>query len=179
MKTITVHDKQFVRFISKKSIKEKVKAIAKQINTKYKEKNPIFIIVLRGAFPFGADLVKQFTFSCQVEFVQLTSYQGMQSTQNIQMQQSYDDAILKDRTIIIIEDIVDTGFTMNHFMNHLKNKQAKTIQLAALLLKPECLQFDIEIDYLGFSIPNKFVVGYGLDYNEQARNLTHIYQLAE
>ena len=176
MKTITVHDKQFSRFIAKKAIKQKVKDIAKQINKKYKKENPIFIIVLRGAFPFGAALVKH---SCQIEFVQLTSYQGMQSTQNISMQQSYKDEILKNRTIIIIEDIVDTGFTMNHFITHLKDKQCKKVYLAALLLKPDCLQFEINIDYLGFSIPNKFVVGYGLDYNEQGRNLAHIYQLAE
>lgn len=179
MKTITVHDKQFARFISKKAIKQKVKQITQEINHVYQTENPIFIIVLRGAFPFGAAIVNKFKYACQVEFVQLTSYQGMQSTQNIQMQQSYDDAILKDRTVIIIEDIVDTGFTMNHFMTHLKDKQTKTVQLAALLLKPECLQFDISIDFLGFSIPNKFVVGYGLDYNEQGRNLPHIYQLAE
>ena len=177
-KLIKANNLTFELSISKDQIAEKTKRLGKQMNTKYKGKKPLFIGVLNGAFIFIADLIRQCDFECEVAFVRLSSYKGAQSSGKIETVYGLEMEI-ENRHLIVVEDIVDSGRTLNYFLSYLKKQNPASVELAALLLKPDSLLFPVEVNYLGFEIADKFVVGYGLDYDGLCRNLPDIYQLKE
>lgn len=178
MPPIKLHDKTFDTYLSEKEIQEKIQIIAEQINHDYEGRQPLFIAILNGSFMFAADLFKRLTIDAEICFIKLASYRGMKSSGNVITAIGLDQDLF-GREVIIVEDIVDTGKTLNEFLPKLDHQQPKSLKIVALLHKPEATQFQLKIDYLGFSIPNKFVVGYGLDYDGLGRNLKEIYQLAE
>lgn len=178
MPPIKLHDKTFDTYLSEETVQQKVREIAEKINRDYKDKKPLFIAILNGSFMFAADLFKHLTIEAEICFIKLASYKGMKSTGNIITAIGLDQD-LYDREVVIVEDIVDTGKTLNEFLPKLIHQQPRSLKIAALLHKPEATQFPLTIDYTGFSIPNKFVVGYGLDYDGLGRNLKEIYQLAD
>jgi hypoxanthine phosphoribosyltransferase len=177
MASIKLHDKTFDTYLSAESIQEKVTEIAGNISRDYKGRKPLFIAVLNGSFMFAADLFRHLTIDAEICFIKLASYKGMKSTGQIITAIGLDQDVFQ-RDIIIIEDIVDTGKTLYEFLPKLHHQQPASLKIAALLHKPEATIFPLEIQYLGFSIPDKFVVGYGLDYDGLGRNLKEIYQLA-
>ena len=178
MSSIKLHEKTFDTYLSEQTIQEKVRELAGAINRDYKEKKPLFIAILNGSFMFAADLFKNLTIDAEICFIKLASYKGMKSSGHIITAIGLDQD-LYDRDVIIVEDIVDTGKTLHVFLPQLHHQQPRSFKIAALLHKPEATQYPLTIDYTGFSIPNKFVVGYGLDYDGLGRNLKEIYQLAE
>ena len=176
MSTIQVLDKTFVPYLSEAAIQEKITALAAQLNKDYAGKRPIFLSILNGSFLFTADLFKQITIEAEVSFIKLASYKGTSSTGNVITAIGL-DANIKDRHIIILEDIIDTGKTLHHYLPQLDNMQPASVKIAVLLDKKEALQYPVKVDYACFEIPNKFVVGYGLDYDGLGRNSKDIYQL--
>ena len=175
---ITLHDKSFEVYLSEADIQARVKALADQINKDYAGKSPIVLCILNGSFIFTADLVRHFSFPLTVEFVRYSSYRGTESTGRVtKILGMKSDIAGKD--VLIVEDIIDTGYTLSNAVKELIRQKPSTVRIASLLLKPEALKHDVDCNYIGFSIPNKFVVGYGLDYNELGRDLPSIYQLKE
>lgn len=177
MPPIKLHDKTFDTYLSEQEIQEKIKGIAEQLNRDYAGKRPLFIAILNGSFMFAADLFKHLTIDAEICFIKLASYRGMKSSGNVITAIGLDQDLF-NRDVVIVEDIVDTGRTLNEFLPKLSHQQPKSLKIAALLHKPEATQFALTIDYIGFSIPNKFVVGYGLDYDGLGRNLKEIFQLS-
>ena len=176
MKKITVNKKIFEKFIDENEIIEIVNIIANRINAT-KIKKPLFIAVLNGSFLFAADIMRKITIpDCEISFIKLSSYYGTESTGEVNKLIGINKNI-KERNIIILEDIVDTGITLEKIISLLKQQNAKSIKTATLLFKPDAYKKNIDIDFIGKSIPNDFVVGYGLDYDEIGRNLPHIYKL--
>jgi hypoxanthine phosphoribosyltransferase len=175
---IQVFDKTFEPYITVPQINEQIKKLAADLNTDYADKRPLFIAILNGSFMFASDLFKELTIEAEICFIKLASYKGTKSTGNVITSIGL-DIPLTDRHVIIIEDIVDTGKTLHEFLPQLINQQPATLKIAALLHKPEALQHPIKIDYLGFEVPNKFLLGYGLDYDGLGRNLKEIYRLVE
>lgn len=171
-------DKSFNKFIVNDDIQAKVNELAVRINTELDGKKPIFIVVLNGAFIFASDLLKQVTIDCEISFVKLSSYKGTQSSGVVQQIIGLDMDI-KGRTIVIIEDIVDTGLTLVSFRETLSAMEPAQVMIATCLLKPDAFQNKFPIDYKCFSIPNEFVVGYGLDYDGLGRNSSDIYKIVE
>lgn len=178
MPPIKLYDKSFDTYLSEENIQEKIKEIAASINKDYAGEKPLFIAILNGSFMFAADLFKHITIDAEICFIKLASYKGMTSSGHITTAIGLDQD-LYDRHVIIVEDIVDTGKTLHVFLPKLHHQQPRSLKIAALLHKPDATQFPINIDYIGFTIPNKFVVGYGLDYDGLGRNLKEIYQLAD
>jgi hypoxanthine phosphoribosyltransferase len=178
MSTIVVNEKKFQPYISAPELAVRIKALAADINTAYEGKRPIFIAILNGSFMFASDLFKEITIDAEICFIKLASYKGTRSTGNVITSIGLDEP-LKDRHVVIIEDIVDTGNTLNKFLPQLYNQQPASLKIAALLHKPEALEHPIQIDYLGFNVPNKFLLGFGLDFDGLGRNLAEIYQLVE
>lgn len=178
MSEIKVHDKYFVPWLSEEAIQSRVKEIAEQINTDCANKNPLFIGILNGAFMFASDLFKNIHVDAEISFIKLASYKGTKSTGQVITAIGLDMDI-KDRHIIIVEDIIDTGKTLHEFLPQIYNQQPASLKIAVLLHKPEATIHPINIDYCCFSIPNKFVVGYGLDYNGLGRNIPSLYQLKD
>ncbi len=176
--SIAVKDKQFVPYLDAQTIASSIAQLAIAINKDYQDKNPLFLGILNGAFIFAADLYKQITVASEISFVKLASYEGTKSTGKV-LNMIGLDKDLYQRHVIIIEDIVDTGNTLHNFLPTLTHQQVASISIATLLQKPEALQHPLEVKYVGISIPNKFVVGYGLDYDGYGRNLPEIYQIAE
>ena len=176
MSTIRIHDKTFEIYLSETAIQERVKNIADSINEEYRDKKPLFIAILNGSFMFAADLFKYLTINSEISFIKLASYRGMKSTGNVITSVGL-DADLFGKDLIIIEDIVDTGKTLYNFLPKLKDHHPSSLKIAALLHKPDATRFPLNLDYVGFSIPDKFVVGYGLDYDGLGRNLKEIYQV--
>ncbi|MEI7960340.1 MAG: hypoxanthine phosphoribosyltransferase [Chitinophagaceae bacterium] len=176
METITILDKQFVPYLSAEDIQEKVAILAQQFNEEYADKKPLFLSILNGSFLFTADLFKKLTIDAEVCFVKLASYKGVSSTGNVITAIGL-DTNLKDRHVIILEDIIDTGKTLHHFLPQLQSLQVASLKIAVLLNKTEALAYPVKVDYACFDIPNKFVVGYGLDYDGFGRNYDAIYQL--
>lgn len=176
MPSIKVHDKTFEIYLSEKAIQEKISNIAAAINKDYSDKKPLFIAILNGSFMFAADLFKYLTINSEICFIKLVSYKGMKSSGQVVTAIGLDDDLF-GKDVIIIEDIVDTGKTLHEFLPKLIHQQPKSLKIAALLHKAEATRYPLTIDYLGFSIPDKFVVGYGLDYDGLGRNLKEIYQL--
>ncbi|MGI9542213.1 MAG: hypoxanthine phosphoribosyltransferase [Cyclobacteriaceae bacterium] len=173
-----IEDKEFEPFIDDKQIAVKVKEMANLINQDYAGRKPVFLVILNGAFMFAADLMKEIDLSSEVSFIKLSSYQDMASTGQVQELIGLNNT-LAGQDIIIVEDIIDTGETMSHLLKKLEELVPRSVEIATLLLKPEMLQKDIEMKYVGFKIPAKFVVGYGLDYNGFGRNWKEIHQLKE
>ncbi len=178
MSNIKLHDKFFRPYISEQQIADAISALAKRMNKDLAGKKPIFIPVLNGSFLFAADLIRQLTMECELCFIKASSYSGMKSTGEVQMTIGLDIDI-KGRTIVLIEDIIDTGNTLFHLQNSLATLEPAEMHLCTLLLKPDALEQDLQAKYIGMNIPDKFVVGYGLDYDELGRNLPSIYQLVD
>jgi hypoxanthine phosphoribosyltransferase len=176
MSTIQVLDKTFEPYLKEAAIQEKITELAGQLNQEYAGKRPLFLSVLNGAFLFTADLFKQITIEAEVSFIKLASYKGTSSTGNVITAIGLDINV-KDRDIIILEDIIDTGKTLHHYLPQLESMQPASVKIAVLLNKKEALIYPVQIDYACFEIPNKFVVGYGLDYDGLGRNSRDIYQL--
>jgi len=176
MSTIRIHDKTFEIYLSEAAIQERVKNIADSINEEYRDKKPLFIAILNGSFMFASDLFKYLTINSEISFIKLASYRGMKSTGNVITSIGL-DADLFGKDLIIVEDIVDTGKTLYNFLPKLRDHHPSSLKIAALLHKPEATRFPLNLDYVGFSIPDKFVVGYGLDYDGLGRNLKEIYQV--
>jgi hypoxanthine phosphoribosyltransferase len=176
MSTIQVLDKTFEPYLKEAAIQEKITELAVQLNQDYAGKRPLFLSVLNGSFLFTADLFKQITIEAEVSFIKLASYKGTSSTGNVITAIGLDINV-KDRHIIILEDIIDTGKTLHHYLPQLESMQPASVKIAVLLNKKEALIYPVQIDYACFDIPNKFVVGYGLDYDGLGRNSKDIYQL--
>ncbi|HMQ46973.1 MAG TPA: hypoxanthine phosphoribosyltransferase [Saprospiraceae bacterium] len=174
--TVKIHDLEFEPFLSKALIADRVQELGIQISTDYEGKMPLFLGILNGAFVFAADLIRACSIPCEVAFMRLASYDGLQSSGAVRTLVGLDSNI-KDRHVIVVEDIVDSGRTLSHLMPQLQALQPASLALATLLFKPDALESAVDIDYLAFEIPNRFVVGYGLDYNGLGRNLPDIYQL--
>jgi len=176
MNTIKVADKEFVPYLSENEIQAKITQLAHQLNKEYAGKRPIFLSILNGSFLFTADLFKQITIEAEVCFIKFASYKGMTSSGNV-ITAIVLEANVSGRNIIIVEDIIDTGKTLHHYLPQLISSGPASIKIAVLLNKKEALQYPVTIDYTCFEIPNKFVVGYGLDYDGLGRNSKDIYQL--
>ena len=176
MKTIKIKDKEFSISIPEEKIQEAVKNIAERINWDLAGKDPLFLVVLNGAFMFAADLMKYVTIPSEITFIKLSSYQGTTTTGVVKEIFGLNESV-EGRTIVVVEDIVDTGFTMERIIRSLKEKKAAEIKVATFFLKPDSLQRDIELNYVAMEIPNDFIVGYGLDYDGYGRNLKEIYTL--
>ncbi|RYY86966.1 MAG: hypoxanthine phosphoribosyltransferase [Chitinophagaceae bacterium] len=175
---IKLHDKTFDSYLSEATIQDRIRELAAQIDQDYQGKRaPLFIGILNGAFMFAADLFKHLTIDAEISFIKLASYSGTKSTGRVVTAIGLDQDLI-GRDVIIIEDIVDTGKTLAEFLPQLQHNQPASLRIATLLHKPEATQFDLTLDYVGFAIPNKFVVGYGLDYDGLGRNLREIYQLS-
>jgi hypoxanthine phosphoribosyltransferase len=175
---ITILDKTFRPYLSKEQIQAAIESIANRINTEYQGKNPLFIPILNGSFMFASDLFKRITIPAEISFIKLASYKGTHSTGNVITAIGLETEIYQ-RHVIVIEDIVDTGKTMSIFLPQLTHQQPQSLKVCALLHKKAATIHPMQIDYLGFEIPNLFVVGYGLDYNGQGRNLDSIFQVDE
>lgn len=175
---VTLHDKEFEIFIHSSEIQQIVSALAEQINKDYQDHNLIILSILNGSFIFAADLVRHFDFPLTMEFVRYSSYDGTSTTGNVTKILDIKSDI-EGRDILILEDIVDTGLTLSHALEDLRVKRPKSIAIASLLVKPEALQHNLHVHYIGKKIANDFVVGYGLDYNELGRDLAHIYRLVK
>lgn len=178
MSVVQILDKKFKTSIPAPEIKERVKAVAERINNDLKDKNPLFLAVLNGSFIFAADLMREITIPCEISFVKLASYQGTTSTGKITEVIGINED-LSGRCIVIVEDIVDTGLTMKRMLETLGTRSPAEIHICTLLVKPDKLQVDLDIEYAAMKIPNDFIVGYGLDYNQQGRNLPDIYTVVE
>lgn len=175
---IKVHDKYFVPYMTEVTVLERIAQLAEQIDKDYAGKKPLFIAILNGSFMFASDLFKYITIEAEICFIKLASYKGTKSTGQVITAIGLDTDIV-DRHVVVLEDIIDTGKTMSAFLPQLQNQQPATLKIAALLHKPEATAYPITIDYLGFSVPDKFLLGYGLDYDGLGRNLKEIYQLTE
>ncbi|MBS1760946.1 MAG: hypoxanthine phosphoribosyltransferase [Bacteroidetes bacterium] len=173
---VTIYDKKFDTYLSEETILKRVKELSVAINKDYEGKRPLFIAILNGSFMFAADLFKQLSIEAELCFIKLASYDGMKSTGKVVTSIGLEEDIF-GKDIIIVEDIVDTGRTLHNFLPKLQHQQPKSLKIATLLHKPEATEFPLELDYVGFEIPKKFVVGYGLDYDGLGRNLKEIYQL--
>ncbi len=178
MQRVTLKDKTFVPYITSDKILESVKQMAKKINKDLAEDMPLFLVVLNGSFMFAADLLKEVTIPCEISFIKLASYHGTSSTGTVTEMIGLTEEI-KGRTVVIVEDIVDTGITLEKLTTLLTKKEVKQIKVASFLLKPEAYQKTITVDYVGMEIPNEFVVGYGLDYDGLGRNMKEIYVLEQ
>jgi len=178
MTAMRVHDRQFTPYLDASRIGMEVARVAAEISRDYEGKKPLFIAILNGAFMFAADLLRQVTLEAEVSFIKLASYKGVKSTGKVVTAIGL-DADLHNRHVVILEDIVDTGKTLHQFLPQLEHQHPASLKIAALLHKPAAMIHPIKIDYLGFTIPNKFVIGYGLDYDGLGRNIKEIYQLVE
>lgn len=176
MDTVKIHDKEFITSIDHEKISNRIHELAIAINDEYKGKNPLFICVLNGAFMFASDLLKNINFPCEVSFIKVSSYDGVESTGEVKTHIGLNQDIT-NREIIIIEDIVETGNTIVQLVDVLTSARAKQIKLASLLFKPGCLQHQLNIEYVGFEVPDDFLIGFGLDYNGYGRNLKDLYVL--
>lgn len=174
MSTIQLGDKSFIPYIPEEKILKAVNHVATQINEDMKGKNPLFLVVLNGAFVFAADLLRGITTECQVSFVKLASYHGTTSTGKVKELVGMNEE-LAGRNIVVVEDIVDSGNTIEHILKDLKSKNPASVSVATFLFKPDVFKKDFKISYIGLEIPNDFIVGYGLDYNGMGRNLKDIY----
>lgn len=178
MSIVKVKDKTFRTFIPEAEVLQRVKAVADKLNEDMKDKNPLFLAVLNGSFMFAADLMRMITIPCEISFVKLASYQGTTSSGKIKEVIGINEE-LKGRTVVIVEDIVDTGFTMKRMLDQLGTRDPESLHICTLLVKPGKLQVPLNIEYAAMEIPNDFIVGYGLDYDQQGRNLRDIYTIVE
>ena len=178
MKRIQLLDKEFVLSIPASDIKRALWEMAEKINRELGDKNPLMICILNGSFMFSADLMKLVDFPCEISFVKLSSYQGTSSTGKVKQLIGLNEEI-EGRTVVLLEDIVDTGTTIENLVAQLEAQNPTDVKVATLLFKPEACQREVKLDYVGLRIPNEFIVGYGLDYNGYGRNLPDIYTVTE
>lgn len=176
MAVIKVHDKSFETYLSADKIQQRVKEISAIINKDYEGKHPLFVAILNGSFMFAADLFKNLTIEAEICFIKVASYKGMKSSGKVVTTIGLEEDIF-GKDVIIVEDIVDTGKTLHKFLPKLIHQQPRSLKIVTLLHKAEATEYPLTLDYVGFVIPNKFVVGYGLDYDGRGRNLNEIYQL--
>lgn len=174
MTNIQIKDKQFALSIPEEQIQKAVKEVGLAINRDLAGTNPLFICVLNGAFMFAGDLMKTINIPCEITFVKLSSYEGLYTSGSVKEIIGLNESVV-GRNVVVVEDIVDTGITMERILNSLKAKGASDIHVATFLQKPDALQRDIQVDYVAMKIPNDFIVGYGLDYDGYGRNLKDIY----
>ncbi len=173
---VQVHDKFFQSYISREAINTRIAELGRQIDEDYRGLNPLFLSILNGSFIFAADLFRAITIDAEISFIKLASYKGTTSTGNVITAIGMEES-LHNRHIIVLEDIVDTGKTLSAFLPDLEHRSPASLKIATFLTKPEAMVHNITPDYVGFEIPNKFVVGYGLDYDGHGRNLPELYQL--
>ncbi|MBR1932864.1 MAG: hypoxanthine phosphoribosyltransferase [Prevotella sp.] len=178
MNTITIKDKTFQVSMPEAQIKWRVKELAQQISKDMEGRNPLFLAVLNGSFIFAADLMREMTIPCEISFVKLASYQGTTSTGKVHEVIGINED-LSGRTVIILEDIVETGQTIKQMIESLGTRNPQSVHICTLFFKPERLQTDLHLDYVAFQIPNDFILGYGLDYDQQGRGLKDLYTLVE
>ncbi len=178
MRQVTYKGLNFVPYIENAQIQARIKEIASQLTAEYKDKCPLFLCVLNGAFPFASDLFRAFDADAEIAFIRLKSYEGTDTTGNIKQVLGLTDNI-EGRTVIVIEDIVDTGNTIAKLVSDLKAKNPAEVKIATLLFKPQSVQQPVTPDYVGFEIPSKFIIGFGLDLDGMARNLPDIWILDE
>lgn len=176
MQTVTLHDKTFELFIAESAIQEAISALAQQINKDYEGKNPLFLGILNGSFLFAADLFRLIEGHAEISFLKMASYQGTATSGKINELIGINEDI-SNRHVIIIEDIVDTGITLEKIISDLQTKKPASIAIATLLFKPAAYQKSIPVNYIGIKVANDFLVGYGLDYDGLGRNLKEIYKL--
>jgi hypoxanthine phosphoribosyltransferase len=176
MSIINVHDKSFETYLSAAIIQQRINELAAVINKDYAGSRPLFIAILNGSFMFAADLFRQLDIEAELCFIKLASYKGLKSSGNVITTIGLEDD-LYGKDVIIVEDIVDTGKTLHNFLPKLMHQQPKSLKIATLLHKKEATAYPLSLDYVGFEIPDKFVVGFGLDYDGLGRNLKEIYQL--
>lgn len=177
-KTIKIHDKEFAPFIPFSRIDKAVSQIAIRMNDELRDTNPLFIAVLNGSFMFASDLFHKIDFPCEITFVKLASYSGTQSTETVRQLIGIDEDIV-GRNVVVVEDIIDSGLTMERVLAQLKMIGAADIKIATLLYKPKAFKGSYPIDYIGLEIGNDFIVGYGLDYDKHGRNFKDIYKIVE
>jgi hypoxanthine phosphoribosyltransferase len=175
-RTITLHDCDFSTYICEEEIIARISMLAEQIDQDYANKKPLFLAVLNGSFMFASDLLKRVTIPCEIAFIRLSSYQDMHSTGKVKEILGLTEDV-HNRHVVVLEDIVDTGHTVHNLLQQLSERGPASIEVATLLMKPECLQHKLDIKYVARAIPNDFVVGYGLDYNGIGRNLRDIYKI--
>lgn len=173
---VSVHDKQFRPYISAAQIQQRVAELGTQISKDYEGLQPLIIAILNGSFIFAADLFRTLTIDAEISFIKLASYKGTTSTGSVVTAIGMDE-MLSGRHVIILEDIIDTGKTLHSFLPEITQRQPASLKIATFLSKPEALQHEVTADYIGFEIPNNFVVGYGLDYDGLGRNLPELYTL--
>lgn len=176
MQTVQIKDKQFEIAIPAATIQQAVKTLAEKISSDLKDTEPIFVVVLNGAFMFASDLLKNISIPCEVSFVKLSSYHGTYSSGKVKELVGLQEDI-KGRTVVIVEDIIDTGVTMEMLLHQILSKDPKEVKVASFFLKPEALKKNVPLDYIALRIPNDFIVGYGLDYDGFGRNLADVYSL--
>ena len=178
MKNVQVSDKFFSPYISEEEIIKEVKRVASAINSDLEGKSPVFLVILNGSFIFAADLLREISIPCEIKFMRVASYEGTSSTGNVKEILGLDESI-EGRTVVIVEDIIDSGTTMCELLKMLRERNPADIRIASLLVKPKNLKVELNIDYRCFDIENDFIVGYGLDYNQEGRNLREIYKITD
>jgi hypoxanthine phosphoribosyltransferase len=179
MKRVKIHDKEFELFISNEKIQMAIQEIADRMNSDLVDKDPLFICILNGSFMFAAEVFKRINFvESEISFVKLASYSGSNTTGTVKQLIGLNENI-EGRTIVVLEDIVDTGITIENILNQLREMKPKEVRVATLLLKPDALKRDVDVQYVGLEIPNDFIVGYGLDYDGHGRNLSDIYSIVK
>ena len=178
MDTVKIKDKSFRVSIPEAEIKQRVKSLAEEMSRDLEGKNPLFLAVLNGSFIFAADLIREMTIPCEISFVKLASYQGTTSTGKIHEVIGINED-LSGRTVVIIEDIVESGQTMKRMIEQIGTRNPASVQICTLFFKPEKLKENLNLDYVAFRIPDDFIVGYGLDYDQGGRGLRHIYTIVD
>jgi hypoxanthine phosphoribosyltransferase len=173
--TISLHNKEFTPYLTEAELGAAVRQVAQRLNEDYAGKTPLFVAVLNGSFMFAADLLKEVTVDCEISFIRVASYAGTSSTGEVKEILGLQDDV-EGRHVVILEDIVDTGHTMKMLLEQLGAKNPASLEVATFLIKPECLQHPLHIKYQGIVIPNRFVVGYGLDFDGLGRNYRDLYQ---
>ena len=179
MGNVKIHDKEFELFISREKLQSVVEDMAEKMNRDFKDKNPLFLCILNGSFMFAAEVFKRISLlDSEISFIKLASYAGTSTTGTIKQLIGLNED-LEGRTIVVLEDIVDSGITIANTIEQIKSKNPADIKIATLLLKPDALKIEVQLDYIGIEIPNDFIVGYGLDYDGRGRNLPDIYKVID